>query len=70
VSIYFLDASALAKRYLVEIGTNWIRDICDPAQAHSIIASEITRVELLLLLRQDTVTNRLLKRNGLPRIGC
>ncbi|GEM_PF-2196064 len=43
MSIYFLDASALAKRYLIENGTNWIREICDPVNAHLIIASQITR---------------------------
>ncbi len=31
MSVFFLDTSALVKRYFAEIGTGWIRAIADPA---------------------------------------
>jgi uncharacterized protein len=61
VSAYYLDSSALAKRYLVEPGTAWIRGITDPGAGHAIIASEITRVEVAAAIgarhRGNTITN-------------
>jgi predicted nucleic acid-binding protein len=46
VTVYYLDASALAKRYLVEIGTDWIRVITHPEADTTIVVSEITLVEV------------------------
>ena len=43
---YFLDSSALIKRYVPEIGTAWIQGIADPQNGHSLLISPITRVEV------------------------
>jgi hypothetical protein len=40
---YFLDSSAVVKRYKTEIGTNWIEEL---ATNHSIILCEITLAEV------------------------
>jgi predicted nucleic acid-binding protein len=32
VTIYFLDSSAIVKRYVRELGSNWIRQIINYAQ--------------------------------------
>ena len=44
---YFLDSSALVKRYVSEIGTNWIVSITDAATVYSLAISQITWVEVL-----------------------
>ncbi len=46
----YLDSSALAKRYMVEVGTGWIRTLTDPAANNTIILSDITRVEVAAAL--------------------
>jgi predicted nucleic acid-binding protein len=45
VSPYFLDSSALAKRYMTETGSPWIRALA-VRSAGSIIVSEITLAEV------------------------
>jgi predicted nucleic acid-binding protein len=45
VAIYFLDTSALIKRYVPEIGTPWMQSIADPKNQHLIIITQITWVE-------------------------
>ena len=44
--ILYLDTSALAKRYLAEIGSGWVRTITDPASGNTIAVADITRVEI------------------------
>lgn len=46
MTIYFLDASALAKRYLHESGTSWILSLTSVENGHTIIVAEITQVEV------------------------
>ena len=46
MSDYYLDSSALVKRYLPEIGTAWVRALTDPATGNTISSAEITRVEV------------------------
>lgn len=46
MTTYFLDASAVVKRYLTEIGSEYIFSIADQSLPHTIILAEITRVEV------------------------
>ncbi len=32
MAIYFLDTSAIVKRYIAERGQGWVLSLCDPAQ--------------------------------------
>jgi uncharacterized protein len=50
VTIYFLDSSAIAKRYIPEIGSSWIRQITDPASQNDLFIARITWVEVLSAL--------------------
>jgi predicted nucleic acid-binding protein len=50
VSAYFLDSSALVKRYVPETGTAWIQAIADAATGNLLIISRITWVEVLSAL--------------------
>jgi len=50
VNICFLDTSALVKRYVTEIGSNWMKAVTNPASENKIILSRITWVELISAL--------------------
>jgi hypothetical protein len=47
VTAYFLDSSALVKRYIVEIGSFWIQAVAVPDPGNQIIISRISWVEVL-----------------------
>ena len=47
VNIYFLDSSALIKRYVVEIGSPWIKTLTDSQTGNSLLLVRITWVEVL-----------------------
>ncbi len=44
---YFLDSSALVKRYVVEQGTHWVRQITAPAVGSAVFIAHITPVEVV-----------------------
>jgi predicted nucleic acid-binding protein len=46
VSVYYLDASAIVKRYADEDGSDWIRKLTDPLADHAILLAEITLAEV------------------------
>lgn len=50
MSVYFLDSSALVKRYVTERGSLWVRRITAPSMRHGIIIARITWVEVLSAL--------------------
>ena len=45
MSAFYLDTSALVKRYLIEVGSAWIVTLTDPSSGHTIISTEISQVE-------------------------
>lgn len=44
---YFLDSSALVKRYISEQGTAWVRSIIPLNTGNTIIVAQITQVEIV-----------------------
>jgi predicted nucleic acid-binding protein len=50
MSQFFLDSSALAKRYLTEMGSRWIRKLVDPKSTNTISIAELTQVEVAAAL--------------------
>jgi predicted nucleic acid-binding protein len=46
VTSFFLDSSALVKRYFLEQGTAWSRTLLDPTIGNVISVAEITLVEV------------------------
>ena len=46
MSLYFLDSSALAKRYVTETGSAWVRALTDSAARNPLIIARITWVEV------------------------
>jgi predicted nucleic acid-binding protein len=54
VGSYFLDSSAIVKRYLTEVGSGWVRSLTDPNAANDIFLARITGVEVIsALVRQN-----------------
>lgn len=45
MSLFYVDTSALIKRYLTEPGSAWMNAITDPRHAHQIAIAAITPVE-------------------------
>jgi uncharacterized protein len=60
VADYFLDTSAVVKRYVQETGTAWIRTLAAPATGNFIYLARITEVE---------VTSALARRRGQPGLS-
>lgn len=50
MTTYYVDTSALAKRYIIETGTNWIRGLLTPSSGHVIVDSDFTPIEIFSLL--------------------
>lgn len=50
MSTFYLDASALVKRYNPEIGSSWIEAQVDPSSGHSLITAEFTMAEVAAAL--------------------
>jgi uncharacterized protein len=46
VAVYFLDTSAVVKRYVQETGTAWIKTLADPAASNFLYVARITDVEM------------------------
>ena len=43
----FADSSALAKRYIAEVGTAWVRALLDPTAGHEVFVARTTLAELI-----------------------
>jgi predicted nucleic acid-binding protein len=47
MAVYFLDSSALVKRYISETGSAWILGLFDPALNNEVFIAAITSVEII-----------------------
>lgn len=45
MAAYFLDTSALVKRYVQEVGSDWIAEITHPESGHDIYVLQLTELE-------------------------
>ncbi len=45
MSFFFLDTSAVVKRYFQEHGSAWVQSLTNPANSHTLVIAEITIVE-------------------------
>ena len=46
MNVYFLDSSALIKRYITEIGSIWVHSLVSPAAGNIIVVAELARIEV------------------------
>lgn len=60
---YFLDTSAIVKRYVVETGQAWVAALCAPSSANTIIISQAALVEAVAMFcrkaREADTTKRI-----------
>jgi predicted nucleic acid-binding protein len=54
VATYYLDSSAMVKRYIEEPGSGWVRDLTDPAAGHILYTTALTGTELIAALVRRT----------------
>ena len=47
MAVFFIDSSALAKRYVAETGSVWLRALLDPITGNVSVIARITAVELV-----------------------
>ena len=47
MTLYFLDSSAATKRYVVETGTAWVRELTASTSGHAVAVAQITSVEII-----------------------
>jgi predicted nucleic acid-binding protein len=45
MTTYYLDASALSKRYIEEKGSDWVRALTNPVSGHLLLTARITAIE-------------------------
>ena len=50
MALFFLDTSAIVKRYVVEPGHLWVRGLCDPANANDLVLAETALIEVIATL--------------------
>lgn len=62
MTAFFFDTSALVKRYVPEIGSQWVQSTIAPSAGHTIFISQITPVEVMSSLtrrrREGTLSTR------------
>ena len=69
MSLFFVDTSAVAKRYITETGSAWVRSWAQPTTHNIIVISDLAAVEMFSLLtrrvREGTLTasNEMVLRN-------
>jgi len=62
MTTYFLDTSALVKRYVEEAGSDTVLRLCEPAARNEIVISILAEVELVSAIA------RRVRSNELPRV--
>ncbi|WP_448541552.1 type II toxin-antitoxin system VapC family toxin [Roseiflexus sp.] len=45
MSVFYLDTSAIVKRYFPETGTGWIQKLADPGSGNTLLPGELTLAE-------------------------
>ena len=56
---YYFDTSALAKRYVVEVGSSWVQAIVAQQSGHTIYTSVLTQPEIVSALQRRVREGRL-----------
>ncbi len=64
MTVYYLDASAIAKRYLREQGSAWIEDLVEQVEAHRFVSAAIVSVEVLAAIARAVRSRRVSPRRA------
>lgn len=55
MATFFLDSSAIVKRYALESGSTWVTPLCDPFAGNTIVMSQAALVEVVGALCRKAV---------------
>jgi predicted nucleic acid-binding protein len=69
MAVYYLDTSALVKRYALEKGTNWVFSLTDLAAGHDIYTVRITAPEMIAALFRKARTGEISQDDALQAAG-
>lgn len=69
MSVYFLDSSALAKRYIAETGSAWVLDLMRPSAANQIHISRICGAEVVAAITRRTRAHNMSAETGAKAIA-
>lgn len=50
MTLFYVDTSALAKRYIIETGSSWVISWIEPSSGNLIVMSKLTFVEMRSVL--------------------
>lgn len=64
MTTYFADTSALAKRYLIELGSKWVLNWIEAPAGNTIVVSELTIVEMRSVLARRMREGTLIPTNA------
>lgn len=56
MAVYFIDSSALVKRYVIEVGSTWLENLLSQS-GNDILIAEITQVEVIAALTRRGRSN-------------
>lgn len=65
MSIYFLDSSAIAKRYINEIGSNWLCSLFEPTLGNQFFITAITGVEIISAITRRAKSGSISSRDSI-----
>jgi predicted nucleic acid-binding protein len=52
LDVYFLDSSALIKRYVIETGSAWVTNLIEPTTGNRVFVARITAVEVVSAIKR------------------
>ncbi len=61
--VYYFDSSAAVKRYALEKGSSWVKDLVEPARGNVIHLGQIGVVEIAAALSKKVRTKELMQEN-------
>jgi len=64
MTAFFMDTSAIVKRYVAEIGSNWVTSLTAPETDNIIMISRLTTVEVCSVLARLQRSNKLPSSDG------
>jgi uncharacterized protein len=73
MAVYFIDSSALIKRYISETGSSWVLRLFDPALNNEVFIAAITSVEIIAAITRRSrsgsisITDATITRNQFKR---
>lgn len=69
MAIYFIDSSALVKRYISETGSAWVLGLFDPAVNNEVFIVAITSVEIIAAITRRSRSGSISILENYPKSG-